>query len=281
MSKPIAILHPGEMGAAVGACLAANGHHVVWAGAGRSGQSQARAKAAGLDDKGTLDGALASADIVCSICPPHAALDTARAVAACRYGGVYVDCNAVSVETTRAVGSAVEAAGATFVDAGIIGPPPVAGASVRLYLSGGRSAEIAALFEGGILKAIAMEAPVGAASALKVCYAAWNKGATALLGAIRALAEHEGVDAALLAEWKISLPEIPKRSEMITVSARKAWRWIAEMEEIAASFEAAGLPGGFHHAAADLYRRLEQFKDAAKPPSLAEVTAALSQARRG
>jgi hypothetical protein len=84
------------------------------------------------------------------------------------------------------------------------------------------------------MRAIALDGPVGAASALKVCYAAWNKGATALLAGIRALAEQEGVDAALLAEWKISLPDIPKRSEMVTVSARKAWRWIVEMEEIAA-----------------------------------------------
>jgi hypothetical protein len=86
-----------------------------------------------------------------------------------------------------------------------------------------------------------------------------------------------GVGSALLEEWKISLPEIPKRSEMVTVSARKAWRWIAEMEEIAASFEAAGLPGGFHLAAAEIHRRLEGFKDAAKAPALAEVTAALSR----
>jgi hypothetical protein len=125
------------------------------------------------------------------------------------------------------------------------------------------------------MQAITLEGPVGAASALKICYAAWNKGATALLAGIRALAEQEGVDAALLAEWKISLPDITKRSEVVSVSARKAWRWIAEMEEIAASFAAAGLPAGFHLAAADIYRRLEGFKDAAKAPTLAEVRAAL------
>jgi len=206
-------------------------------------------------------------------------MDLARAVAACGFGGVYVDANAVSAETTREVGRVVEAAGASYVDGGIIGPPPIPGASVRLYLCGSRAGEIAPLFEGCIMQAIALEGPVGAASALKVCYAAWNKGATALLAGIRALAEQEGVDAALLAEWKISLPDIPKRSEMVTVSARKAWRWIAEMEEIAANFEAAGLPAGFHLAAADIYRRLEGFKDAAKPPTLAEVTAALSRGR--
>ena len=275
----ILILHPGEMGSAIGANLLSRGHRVVWACAGRGAASRKRAESAGLEDLGTLPRALQAADIVFSVCPPHAALELAHAVAACGYRGVYVDANAVSAETTRAVGRAVEAAGASFVDAGIIGPPPIAGASVRLYVCGERGAEIAALFEGCIMQAIALDGPIGTASALKVCYAAWNKGALALLGAIRALAQHEGVDAALLAEWKISMPDIPDRSEKVSVSARKAWRWIAEMEEIAASFEAAGLPPGFHLAAADIYRRLEGFKDAAKPPTLADVTTVLL--RRG
>jgi len=275
--KTIAMLHPGEMGTAIGAGLIARGHRVVWASAGRAAATRRRAQNAGLEDLETLARAAQAADIVFSVCPPHAALELARALAACKFGGVYVDANAVSAETAREVGRVVEAAGASFVDAGIIGPPPVAGASVRLYVCGGRATEIAALFEGCILQAIALDGPVGAASALKVCYAAWNKGAIALLAGIRMLAAQEGVDAALLSEWKISQPDIPKRSEMVTVSARKAWRWIAEMEEIAASFEAAGLPAGFHLAAADIYRRLEGFKDAAKPPALAEVTAALSR----
>jgi len=273
----IAMLHPGEMGAATGAGLVARGHRVLWASADRSAATRKRSEDAGLEDAETLARAVQAADIVFSVCPPHAALDQARAVAACGFGGIYVDANAVSPETTRAVGRVVEAAGASYVDAGIIGPPPLPGASVRLYLCGNKAANIAALFEGCIMQAIVIEGAVGAASALKVCFAAWNKGATALLAGIRALAEQEGVSAALLAEWSISLPEIPKRSEVVTVSARKAWRWIAEMEEIAASFEAAGLPSGFHLAAADIYRRLEGFKDTAKPPSLRAVTAALSR----
>jgi len=276
-NKTVALLHPGEMGAAIGAGLIERGHRVVWASAGRGASTRKRARDAGLEDVEALARAAQAADIVFSVCPPHAALEVARAVAGCGFGGVYVDANAVSAQTTREVGRVVEAAGASYVDAGIIGPPPIAGASVRLYLCGSRAGEIAPLFKGCTMQAIALEGPGGAASALKVCYAAWNKGATALLAGIRALAAQEGVDAALLAEWKISLPEIPKRSEVVTVSARKAWRWIAEMDEIAASFEAVGLPAGFHRAAADIYRRLESFKDAAKAPTLDEVTAALSR----
>jgi len=275
--RTIVLLHPGEMGAAIGACLASRGLRVVCASAGRSPATRMRARAAGMEDLGTVDRALAVADVVVSVCPPHGALALAREVARRRFRGIYVDANAVSPETARNVGRTVEKPGASFVDGGIIGPPPVEGGRTRMYLSGGPAKEIAALFAGSKLEAVPLDARAGAASALKACYAGWTKGATALLAAIRVLARHEGVDAALLAEWKLSQPDLEKRSEVITVQARKAWRWIGEMEEIAASFEAAGLPGGFHLAAAELYRRLKAFKGAANPPSLAEVTAAIGR----
>jgi len=210
---------------------------------------------------------------VLSVCPPHGAPALAREVAGHGFKGIYVDANAISPATVRNIGRVLEAAEATFVDGGIIGPPPVPGVSSRIYLSGGRARDIAVVFAGSNLEAIPLEG-----AALKACYAAWTKGTTALLAAIRALATHEGVEAALLEEWRRSQPELPKRSEAVTVQARKAWRWIGEMEEIAASFEAAGLPAGFHLAAAELYRRLEGFKDGTAAPALVEVTAAF---RRG
>jgi 3-hydroxyisobutyrate dehydrogenase-like beta-hydroxyacid dehydrogenase len=276
--KTIALLHPGDMGGATGANLASRGHRVVWASAGRSAATRKRAEDGGLEDVQTLANALKAADVVLSVCPPHAAMDTAREVAALGFHGVYVDANAISPDSTRAVGKIVEAAGASYVDGGITGPPPTPGSRrrPRLYLSGQRSAEIVALFEGCIIEAIALDGPIGAASAIKVCYAAWNKGQQAMLASIRSLAQKEGVDAALLAEWTVGgWPEIPKQSESIAANAHKAWRWSGEMEEIAASLEAAGLPGGFHLAAAEVYRRLESFKDAAKAPTMAEVMAVL------
>ena len=57
----IGMLHPGAMGAALGAALVGNGHEVVWASAGRSDATRARAEAAGLVDVGTLAGARARA----------------------------------------------------------------------------------------------------------------------------------------------------------------------------------------------------------------------------
>jgi len=276
--RTVALLHPGEMGSAIGACLARRGLRIVWASSGRSAATRSRAIAAGLEDLGSLERALDVADLVFSVCPPHGALALAREVADRGFEGIFVDANAISPETARSVGQALAKAGASFVDGGIIGPPPVEAGRSRLYLSGGPEQEVAALLAGSNLEAIALGAPAGAASALKACYAAWTKGATALLAAVRALAQSEGVEAALLAEWQRSQPGTDKRSEVITVQARKAWRWVGEMEEIAASFEGAGLPGGFHLAAADLYRRLEAFKAGNNPPSLAEVTAAI---RRG
>src|SRR4051812_33352402 len=123
--KTIALLHPGEMGAAVGACLAAAGHRVVWASERRSDATRERARAGTLEDRGTLEAALAEAEVAFSVCPPHGATALARAVAATRYRGIFVDCNAVAPETARKVGAVVEAAGARFTDGGIIGPPPV------------------------------------------------------------------------------------------------------------------------------------------------------------
>ncbi len=278
--KTVALLHPGEMGAAIGACLVGRGLRVVWASAGRSAATRSRAKASGLEDLGALERALDAADVVLSVCPPHGALALAREVAGHGFGGVYIDANAISPATVRDMGRVVESAGATFVDGGIIGPPPTPGASSRIYLSGGRAKDVATLFAGSSLEAVPLDGAAGAASALKACYAAWTKGATALLAAIRALATHEGIEAALLEEWKRSQPELPKRSEVVTTQAGKAWRWIGEMEEIAASFEAAGLPGGFHLAAAELYRRLEGFKDGAGPPALAQVIAAIVRAAK-
>ena len=275
--KTVALLHPGEMGAAIGACLRGCGLRVVWASAGRSAATRSRANAAGLEDLGALERALGAADIALSVCPPHGALELAREVAGHGFRGVYVDANAVSPATVRDIGRVIEAGEATFVDGGVIGPPPVPGVSSRIYLSGGCARDIAALFADSNLEAIPLDSSAGAASAIKACYAAWTKGATALLAAIRALARHERVEAALLEEWKRSQPELPKRSEVVTAQARKAWRWIGEMEEIAASFEAAGLPAGFHLAAADLYRRLEGFKNGATAPTLAEVTAAFAR----
>ena len=196
------------------------------------------------------------ADVILSICPPHAALIVARQVSDAGFAGLYADCNAISPATAREVAGIVAAGGAAFADGGIVGLPPGASGGTRLYLAGERAGEVAALFTGTALDARVIPGDIGAASALKMSYAAWTKGTGALLLAIRALARAEGVEDALLAEWELSMPGLEARSERAAQSAAaNGWRWIAEMEEIAASMTAHGLPGGFHQAAAGIYRR--------------------------
>jgi 3-hydroxyisobutyrate dehydrogenase-like beta-hydroxyacid dehydrogenase len=239
----VGLLHPGEMGAAVGAVLRGQGVRVVWASEGRSEETRARAEAAGLEDAGSVV-EVARSDVVFSICPPHAALEVARSA---EFAGVYVDANAVSPATAREVAEAV----GEFVDGGIVGSPPREPGTARLYLSGDRASEVAELFAGSALDARV----VSNASAVKMAYAAWTKGTAAMLLAIRELARREGVEDTLLAEWDLSVPELRERYERARRSAEaKGWRWVGEMEEIAATFEADGLPGGFHRAAAEVYR---------------------------
>ena len=258
----VCILHPGEMGAEVGAAARAGGARALWVSAGRGGATRDRAGAAGFEDAGTLKTALDQSQIVLSVCPPHAAVDLAESVAAAGFRGTYVDANAVSPETSRRIGSVVGAAGATFVDGGIIGPPPAKPGTTRLYLSGLGSTAIAALFDGSPLGTVILDAPIGAASAVKACYAGWTKGAATLLLCVRALARHEGVEAALAEEWKISQPNLFAQLDRAVMQSRKGWRWIAEMEEIGATFDQADLPDGYALAAAEVCRRLEAFKDA-------------------
>lgn len=279
MTLTIGVLHPGEMGSAV-AAASAGGASVLWASEGRSVRTRRGAEGAGLHDVGTLSALVSRSDVVLSICPPHAAVDVARAVAAHRFSGLYVDANAVSPGTARDIGAIVERAGAAFVDGGIVGPPPQRPGTTRLYVSGKEAVRVAAPFASGPLEVIVLDGPPGTASALKMAFAAWTKGSAALLMAIRALAAAEGVDDALVREWERSLPDLPGRSEAaVRGNARKGWRFVGEMDEIAATFAAAGLPDGFHRAAAEVYQRLARYKDASEPPPLAEVAGVLASAK--
>jgi 3-hydroxyisobutyrate dehydrogenase-like beta-hydroxyacid dehydrogenase len=283
MSEPplVGLLHPGEMGSAVGATLVASGARVLWASAGRGAQSRERAQGLGLEDAGSVAGIASRADTILSVAPPHAAMDVAREVAGLGFRGIFVDANAIATETTRAIGRLIEQAGGRFVDGGIIGPANRKPGAARIYLAGGEAAAVKRLLQAGPVMPVVLDGPVGAASALKIAYGGWNKGSQALLMAIRAFAASEGVDEALLAEWAQSQPDVPARSERaVNDNARKAWRFVGEMEEDARALAAAGLPAGFHEAAADIYQRLAGYKDTASPPSVADALAELLKRRR-
>jgi 3-hydroxyisobutyrate dehydrogenase-like beta-hydroxyacid dehydrogenase len=226
----VGLLHPGEMGAAIGNALVAASQTVLWASEGRSDAT--RARAAAFDDAGTVTELAARSDVVLSIVPPHAAREVAASVQP--FGGIYVDANAVAPETARSLGAS------RFVDGGIIGGP----GAPRLYLSGAEAATVAELFAGSSVEARV----VTDASALKCAYAAWTKGSAALALAAREYARRTGVEQELLAEWQ---PHVDEANV-----GRKAWRWIGEMEEIANAFADEDLPPGFHEAAAEIYRAI-------------------------
>ena len=260
----VGLLHPGEMGAAVGALLVERGHEVLWLPRGRSAASARRAREAGL----VAADRLGEVDAILSICPPHAALAVARSLP----GGasLVIDANAVSPASARAIGALL---GPRWVDGGIVGPPPRAPGTTRIYLSGARADEAAPLFEGTALEAVVLRGSPVAASTLKMTYAAWTKGTAALLLAIRATARATGVEEALLTEWARSQPGLAERSEGAARSAAtKGWRWTDEMREIAATLAESGLPAGFHEAAAEIFDRTQ----APARPSLDGVLEALA-----
>ena len=234
----VGLLHPGEMGAAVGRVLQSNGHEVVWASDGRSEATRVRAQS--FRNVETVAALTEQAELILSICPPHAALDVAREVAG--FDGVYVDANASSPMRAEEVAVLHP----RYVDGGIVGGPPTE-RGTKLYLSGSGAASVAVLFVGSILEARV----VADASALKMAYAAWSKGSAAMLLAIRDVARHFGVED----EWRLAAPELAERLPRAEhAKATKGWRWIGEMEEIADTFAAAGQPDGFHRAAARVYR---------------------------
>ena len=272
----LGILHPGNMGISIAASAQNSGCEVFWASEGRSAQTRERAERVGLQDAGTLTGLCRTCAIVVSVCPPHAAEDVAGQVLARSFAGLYLDANAISPQRAARIGDKLQAAGVDVVDGGIVGGPAWEPGQTWLYLSGQRAQEIAGCFAAGPLETTVIGSEIGKASALKVCYAAWTKGSTALLCAIVATAEELGVWPELQRQWDRDWPGFDEQTvqRMRRVTA-KAWRFEGEMEEIAATFAAAGLPGGFHTAAADVYGRMSQFKDAAETPGLDDVLAAL------
>ena len=249
------------MGAAVGKALLGNGHRVGWCAAGRSQDTADRATA--FERFATLDALASWANVCVSVVPPHAAVETARSIGNTGFEGIYVDANAISPKTAAQVHSLVAACGATYIDGGIIGPPPTERGGSRLYLAddargANATAVVASLFADSTFDAPVLDG-MGpyAASALKMVYAAWTKGSAAMLLATAQAAEGLGVMEALRAEWDHSVPEATERLARVTQAAGpKAWRYIGEMLEIASTFESVGQPSGYHRAASTTYERV-------------------------
>jgi 3-hydroxyisobutyrate dehydrogenase-like beta-hydroxyacid dehydrogenase len=275
MSK-IGILHPGEMGVSIAASAINNGYEVYWISQGRSNKTRARAEKYTLIETDSLPQLCQTCEMIISVCPPHAAEEVAKSVIEAGFRGLYLDANAISPQRAIKLGQMMEANKIQFVDGGIIGGPAWTPKETWLYLSGERAGEIANCFPNGPLETKVIGNEIGKASALKMCYAAYTKGTTALLSAILATAESLNVREELYQQWEMDeqgfTEEVNRRVRRVTA---KAWRFEGEMKEIAATLRQAGVPDGFHQSAAEIYQRMADFKDATETPPLHDVLTAL------
>ncbi|HUF72781.1 MAG TPA: DUF1932 domain-containing protein [Gammaproteobacteria bacterium] len=260
--RTIGILGTGDMGSAVGAVLGRAGYRVVTALAGRSAASRALATGAGFDDLGSHDRLIGESELLLSILPPAAACDFAAASAAIiRARGreiVYADCNAVSPVTVRSIETLFAGGPARFIDIGIVGPAPKpkTASPTRFYVSGADRQAVLGL-DVPELAMIDMGDRIGRASALKMCYAAMNKGVDALYANLLLAARRLGVQRELMRELESSQPEAGSRiARRVPFLAATAERFTGEMAEIAATFDAAGVSGDFYRGAEWLYALL-------------------------
>jgi 3-hydroxyisobutyrate dehydrogenase-like beta-hydroxyacid dehydrogenase len=253
----VAIMSPGDMGHAVAAMLRGHGLRVITCLEGRSARTRALADHAGIEAVPDDDALVGEADLLLSILVPAEAERLARRIAAAlertAAALLYVDCNAIAPQTARRIGALVEAAGARFVDAGIIGPPPKAGTRTPFYASGEHAKDFAVLRDFG-LDVRPISAQAGDASAVKMCYAALTKGTTALMTELSVAAERLGVTAALRQEFAESQQAALERmADGVPTMVPKAHRWVGEMEEIARTFEDCGLTPKTYLGAAEIF----------------------------
>lgn len=263
MANPtVGILHPGSMGAAVAACAATNAAAVLWCETGRSTASVERAAGSGLSPVATIAELLDRSDIVISLCPPAAAEDLARDVAAHRFAGMYVEANAINPVRTQRI-AALLAPAATVVDGGVVGSPPVGGKTPTLYLSGpaDATARIEALFAGTAVQAAVLGTQVGQASALKLSYAAFQKTSRVLVALAVGMAREHGVDQELIEVASRRTDSYLAEPEYVAKTAARAWRWGPELEEASDALAAAGLPPEMLRAAASTLARWADAKD--------------------
>ncbi|HEV2122984.1 MAG TPA: DUF1932 domain-containing protein [Chloroflexota bacterium] len=265
--QTVAVLSPGDMGHAIGAVLRHSGLRVITSLEGRSARSGTLAAKAGIEAVDSLTALVEEADVVLSVLPPANATQLAQRVAAALQESgrpadrplVYADLNAIAPQTAREIGRELGEAGAHFIDGGIIGgPPKVGGAGPRIYASGEHAAELAVLRDHGLdVRVIGEE--VGQASGLKMCYAALTKGLTALGTELLVAGEQLGLSQVLRSEIQSSQPALWGWLERsVPGMPPKAYRWVGEMEEIAATFDALGLTPRLLAGAADMYRFVER-----------------------
>ena len=282
--RTIAILSPGDMGHGVGKALSEHGYDVITCLEGRSQRTKDLAAAGGFRDTASLDEMVSQADLIMSILVPAEAMGVARSVAeAMRSTGgsrPFADCNAVSPQTARRMESIINGAGGEYIDGGIIGGSPARGATPRIYTSGPRAGLMDELDGKGIaVRNLGTE--IGRASGIKMCYASMTKGTSALRVAMLTTAQSLGLYDELVAELGFSQqgPLSAMESGVPGLPAN-AGRWIGEMDEIAATFDAAGVTPHFHQGAAEIFRLLASTPFADESPETIDRDRSLEETIR-
>jgi 3-hydroxyisobutyrate dehydrogenase-like beta-hydroxyacid dehydrogenase len=287
--RAVGLLSSGDMGHSVGRVLVHEGMPVYTCLAGRSPRSAQLAQKAGILTSETIEDLVQRVDLFLSIVPPARATSVAQTIAdavkATSTSLIYLDCNAISPETTKEVGQIVESAGAQFIDGGIVGSPPkVGGPGPRIYVSGPTASQANALRDHG-LDIQPIGDVIGHASGIKMCYAALTKGMTALGTELMVAAEALGLTEPLRAELEFSQKKFIDHFERsIPSMPPKAYRWVGEMEEIAKTFEDVGMTPRILLGAADMYRLVGETELANETPeqrtrgqNLADVVQILNQ----
>ena len=259
MQPIVAVIAPGMMGSGVGHRLAENGIEVRTSLGGRSEATVARAKAAGM--VGVSDEQIAASDIILSILPPGDALGLAERLApalrAAANKPMYVDCNALDPATVLRIARVVQETGTPFVDGGIIGGPPKPGSQHRASTCRAKARPVWRNSRKYGLEMPIQPGPIGAASAMKMSYAGITKGFTALGAAMMLAASRAGTAEDLRAELSASQPALfGWLTRQMPNMYSKAYRWVAEMEEIAQFVGEDPAARKFYEGAAQLYERI-------------------------
>ncbi|MEP4379058.1 MAG: DUF1932 domain-containing protein [Alphaproteobacteria bacterium] len=280
--QTIGIVSTGDMGHAVGRTLREGGFRVVTALDGRSERSRKLAAQGGIEDAGDLATLIGQADLLVSVMPPAAAVGFATEVAAimktCGATPLFADCNAIAPATSRTIAAIIGDAGADYLDGGIIGAPPGRSAPTRLYVSGNDPDRLEALARPDLVIRT-LEGGVGAASGIKMCYAALNKGAMTLEALVLIGAEQLGLSRELHQELSESQAPILARIERrVPWLAADAERWSGEMLEIARTFADVGLTPRIHEGAADVFQLLAESSLASETRETADRSRTLEDA---
>ena len=258
--ETVAILSPGDMGHAVGQLLREHELKVVTCLTGRSQRTKDLAELAGIADVPDMNDMVAQSQIIVSISVsemvPSICQRVADAIKATNANVLFSECNAISPQLSRQMEPIITKVGGRYIDASIVGGPPLNGSSPRFYASGDNTAEFEGLANFGLdVRTVGTE--VGQASGIKMCYAAMTKGSSALYSELLMAAEMMGLSDFVIAEFQSSQPAVLQRMERgLPGVPAKARRWVSEMEEIKDTFEHLGLTPHLFQGVADMYRMI-------------------------